>query len=223
MRSLNTLALGLCLSSALLDTAVAQVCDLTTIYGSNAGGNVGGAMYFNLVVTQPLAITGFDVNTSTAIGTPIGLQVWTTPNQYSGQILTPSAWTQIGQDDGSGVSAGQDQPSSIPLNGVAVLQPGNYGMALVAVGFAHRFTIGTPANQSYTNACLTYNAGAHGNTPFATGIVTPRVFNGTIRCRAAIGTFADFTSSLAAGPTPLTVSFSDTSYTSSAGGIVSSL
>jgi PKD repeat protein len=155
------------------------------------------------------------------MGLPLALQVYTTPNGYNGQILTPGSWTQVGVDNGAATSAGLDLPSVIPLQVPFLLFAGTYGIALVAPNFSHRITNGNGANQTYSNSCLQLNAGAATGQVFAGGILTPRVFNGTLQAAVAQGTYADFSASGPSGTTPLFVSFSDTSYTTTPGGVTS--
>jgi PKD repeat protein len=201
--------------------ARAQSCDLTTSYVSNGTGAVGGAVYFNLTVNQTLAITSFELNASSAAGTPIGLQVFLASNGFNGQILNPGAWTPVAADNGNAFAAGRGLPTLVPLSGVILLQPGSYGLALVSRGFGHRYATGNATNSFFANACLRIDMGAATDVPFAGSILPYRSWNGTIRAQAAIGNFADFASSTPSGPLPLRVSFTDLTYTSSAGGITS--
>lgn len=199
--------------------AQAQVCDLTTLFASTSSVTSGGVVYFNLTVANTVVISSFEVNTDVAPGLPLALQVYTAPNGYNGQILTPASWTRVGVDNGTATSAGLDLPSVIPMQVPILLFAGTYGMALVAPNFNHRVTNGNGANQSYSNSCLQLNAGAATGQVFAGGILTPRVFNGTLRASVAQGTYADFSASGPSGTTPLLVVFADDSYTTTPGGV----
>ncbi|MBK9387537.1 MAG: PKD domain-containing protein [Planctomycetes bacterium] len=218
MRLLTRLAVALgCLAAA----APAQVCDLTTSYTSNGTGAVGGAVYFTLTANQALAISSLELNASSPAGTPIGLQVFVAPNGFTGQVLNPGAWTPLAQDNGNAFAAGRGLPSLIPLSNVILLQPGIHGIALVARGFGHRYATGNPTNNFFSNSCMRIDMGAATDVPFSGSILGYRSWNGTIRAQAAVGNFADFTSTTPSGPLPLRLSFTDLSYTSSLGGITS--
>jgi PKD repeat protein len=213
-RALSALAALACLSA----TASAQ-CNLQTLYATNNGGSVGGAVYFDLNVTTGVRITAFNVNSTIAASTPIGLQVYTIPGTWVNQTGNPAAWTQVGQDNGTGVAAGANLPSLIPLQNAIILTPGSYGVALVAGAFNHSYTNGTGANQTYSNSCMTLTAGGATNAPFQAGPFTPRVWNGEIVASPAAGLFASFSASTTSGPTPLNVTFTDTSYSDQPGGV----
>lgn len=219
MRSLSALALAALTAGACTGSALAQTCDLTTTFNSGQGLQAPGTMVFNLTVNTPIVITGFEVNTNAPLGTPLPLSVWTTPNAYNGQLLNPGVWTQVGQDNGTGSAAGVNTPSPIPLQNPIILFAGSYGMALHAPTWTQRITVGNATNQSYSNACFSFQAGAGSTGLFAGNIVTPRVWNGTIRAQRAAGLYADFTAGTTSGTTPLTVSFSDASYTTSPTGV----
>jgi hypothetical protein len=166
--------------------AAANANTITTLFATNNGGSPGGAVYFDIVVgPNPITITGFDVNTSTAAGTPFGFQAWTIPNSYVGNTGNQGLWTQV--TTGSGVAAGTNLPSSVTLNNTFVLAAnGHYGITLILADAnggstaAHAYTNGTGANQAYSNADLSLSLGAASNTPFNAAPFTPRVWNGTI-------------------------------------------
>ncbi|MBL8901572.1 MAG: PKD domain-containing protein [Planctomycetes bacterium] len=214
-------ALGALAALAFAAATASAQCNLQTLYATNNGGSVGGAVYFDLNVTTGIRITGFDVNTTTAASTPIGLLVYTIPGTHVGNEGNPGAWTQVGQDNGTGVAAGSNVGSRIPLLNPIILTPGQYGIALVAQAFNHSYTNGTGANQVYTNGCMTLTAGSATNAPFQAGPFTPRVWNGEILATPAAGLFANFSASTTSGATPLNVTFTDTSFTDQPGGVTS--
>ncbi|MBK9385916.1 MAG: PKD domain-containing protein [Planctomycetes bacterium] len=220
MRSLHAFALAALAAGSFSASTQAQNCDLSTIFNSNAGLQAPGTVAFNLTVNTPIVISSFEVNTNATVGTPLPLSVWMTPNGYAGQLLNPGAWTQIGQDNGTGMAQGANIASPIPLQNPILLFAGTYGIALHAPTWTQRITNGTATNQSYTNACMTFQAGAGVTGLFTGSIVTPRVWNGNIRAQQAAGLYADFTAATPTGATPLTVSFADSSYTTSPGGVL---
>ncbi|MBK9388280.1 MAG: PKD domain-containing protein [Planctomycetes bacterium] len=219
MRSLYALTLAALSAGAFSAQVQAQACDLSTLFASNRDLAAGGTMVFNLTVNTPVVIVGFDVNTNATVGTPLPLSVWMTPNGYAGQLLTPSAWTQIGQDNGAGSAQGANFASPITLLNPIVLLAGTYGIGLHAPTWNQRHTAGTATNQAYSNACMSFAAGAGVSGLFTGSILTPRVWNGNLRTVNASGTYADFTAVNTSGPTPLAVSFSDTSFTTAPGGV----
>lgn len=202
---------------ALSAAPAAAQCDLTTLYATNNGGAVGGAVYFDLQITAPILVSGVDVNTTTAAGSPIGLTMYTTANTAFGNETNAGIWTSVATDNSSATSAGGNVPSTINFTSPVLMNPGNYGVALVASGpggsFNHSYTNGNGANQTYSNAFYTLNAGTASNTPF-TAVFTPRVWNGTIHCLPANGTYANFSATPASGATPLNVQFTDTTFSS---------
>lgn len=208
--------------AALAASATAQ-CDLTTLFAANNGGSVGGAVYFDITVHQGTRITGFDVNTSVTAGNPIGLTVYTIPGTYVGNSGNMGAWTQVGVDDGNAVAAAANTPSTINLATPFVLTPGTYGVTLVGSGvggsFNHRYSNGGASNQFYSNSFYDLTLGGASNTPFAASLFSPRIWNGTVHCSGATGIFCAFTADVTSGPEPLTVNFTDLTYSSDPGGV----
>ncbi|MBL8900665.1 MAG: PKD domain-containing protein [Planctomycetes bacterium] len=220
MRNLLRVPLALSALAVIAGTASAQF-SLQTLYGSNNFGNVGGAIYFDLNVTNTVRITQLDMNFTAALGTPVGVTVHTTAGTYNGNEGNPAAWTQVGIDNGTAVAQGQDLPTPVTLQTPILLTPGTYGMALVAAGSAHAYTNGTGTNQNYNDANIALALGSATNFPFAAPAFTPRVWNGEIYYTLGQGLFANFSASSTSGPTPLTVNFTDTTFTSDPGGVTS--
>ncbi len=197
-------------------TAKAQTTrKLTTLFASNNGGSPGGAVYFDLKVVKAIRITQLETNYGATLGTPVGIKVYTTPTTYVGKENNASAWTLVAQDNGSGKSAGLNKPTLLTLKTPLILKPGSYGVALVAVRSGHRYTNGNGTNQTYSNTDMTLNAGAATNVPFTGTIFKPRVWNGSIIYTPATGLFSDFSATPRKGKSPLTVKFTDLTYSSS--------
>jgi hypothetical protein len=154
---------------------------VSSVFVSNNGGSVGGAIYFNVNNAAPLYLTGLDINTSLTAGSPVLLDVYRTAvnGGYGGNEGNRAAWTPISA--GRGTSAGQDVATTVELTQPTLLQAGTYGIAIVARNFAHRYTNGTGANQTYNNADLTLTFGAASNVPFDGAPFSPRVGNVTFR------------------------------------------
>ena len=154
-------------------------CAETTFAAGN-GGNIGGNVFFDVTVTQPITVSGLLTHFSAAIGTPVGLTVWTAPSTYVGNELNAAAWTQAAVDNGASTSAGLSVPTPITFAAPLALTPGTYGFCLQASGSAHSYTNGTGTNQSAqsSNGVISLSLGAAQNTPFTSAPFTPRVWNG---------------------------------------------
>lgn len=147
---------------------------LTTAY---AGGNsCGGGVMFNITAIKNLKITGFDVSTTLAAGSPVPLTVYFIPNgTYLGNELNAGAWTTHGST--SAISAGQGNPTTeilpTPLN---IPAGATYAIYL---NYASAYTNGNGTNQVVSNADMTVNLGI-GMCGLFSGANNPRVFNGGI-------------------------------------------
>ena len=166
---------------------------LETLYAANNGGAVGGAVYFDLTVTQNVSISGLELNTSVN-GSPVGLEVYTIPTTYVGNAGSSAGWTLAASDDGTAIGAGAGSPTAINFLAPMTLAPGTYGIALIGdnsttgLQLDHDYTNGNGTNQNYASldGVLSLSAGAADNTPFAGGGFTPRVWNGKF-CHGAGG------------------------------------
>jgi PKD repeat protein len=195
-------------------TAQAQTT-LTTLFASNNGLSGNSMVFFDLTVKNPVRVTGFELNSYATVNSSLNLQVYSCATTYVGNETTASAWTQIGQDDGNAVGAGQDLPSAVTLQSPIVLQPGTYGMALIS-NQGHRYTNGDGTNQQFSDNFLQIDLGASASatTPFSSSPISPRVWNGSIVYTPAAGTYADFTADFQSGTTPLQVQFTDATFSS---------
>jgi PKD repeat protein len=210
---------ALCALALCAATAQAQN-KLTTIFASNNGLSGTSMVFFDVTVANPVRLTAFELNSYATVNAALNLQVYTCASTYVGNETNPSAWTQIAQDNGSAVGAGQDVPSAVTLQAPVLLPAGTYGMALVSNN-GHRYTNGNGTNQSYNDSFLTLNLGASAGatTPFTSSPITPRVWNGSIVYTPASGIYANFTATPVEGNSPLQVQFTDTSFTSDPNGV----
>ena len=151
-----------------------QPNQLVTTYANNNGGNIGGGVYFDLVINVPLTITSISANV-TGSGS---VDVLACPGGRTGNQTNAGAWTQVGSGTVTGAVAGV----ATPLTGMAPipLAPGTYGITFRGVGVSHNYTNGTGANQTYSTPEMTLNAGEASNAAFVAPLFTPRVVNGTI-------------------------------------------
>jgi len=186
MRRPLTLAL---IATGLVGAANAQNLPancVETLFATNNNGNVGGAVYFDLTVTQNISIAGLLHNTASI--DPVGITVFTTSGTYVGQENNMAAWTQVAEDDGLALAAGVDQPTAFTFVAPFSLAPGTYGIALMGDNFTTggqmtmNYTNGTGGNQNYASmdAVLSLSLGAATNVPFTGGVFSPRVWNGRL-------------------------------------------
>jgi PKD repeat protein len=166
-------------SSTVIKRVQVGVGSLTTLFAQNNAGSVGGIVYMDLTVKSPVSVNAFETNYNAAVGVAVGMVVYTTPTTYLGNEANMAAWTQVAMDNGTATSAGTNNPTSITLAAPFTLQPGKYGVALVAIGSGHTYTNGNGTNQAYSNADLDLALGAALNVPFTGTPFTPRVWNGT--------------------------------------------
>ncbi|MEZ6018013.1 MAG: hypothetical protein R3F49_23110 [Planctomycetota bacterium] len=160
---------------------VSPSCAVTTFNGGNLG-NVGGNVYFDMVLTQNASLSGIQANFTAAVGTPVGLTFYVTPTTYVGNELNQAAWTPVANDNGNALAQGWYYPTSVTFAAPLILPAGTYGVCLQASGSAWGYTNGNGANQSAmdANGVISLVLGAAQNTPFASAPFTPRVFNGAI-------------------------------------------
>lgn len=161
-------------SGNVIPLGATESANLATLFASNNGGNVGGAVYFDVTLTENAHWTGIDVNTSIAVGTALIADIYTCPTSYVGNTTNPAAWTP--RTAGHGIAAGVDLPSRIEFNQPPLLASGTMGVAVIARNFDHRYTNGTGGNQAYSNAEVSLALGEAASTPFGQ-TYSPRVAN----------------------------------------------
>ena len=157
----------------------AQTRCLQTInpFASNNGGSAGGIVYMDIDTKgNNLLLTDIHVNTGIGAGTAIGVEVYLCPTTYIGNETSAAAWTFAGSM--TGTAANQDEASI--TSGAACVAAGTYGMAILAVGFGHRYTNGSTVvgpNYTYSNPDLSLTLGKAQNTPFSSAPFSPRLGN----------------------------------------------
>jgi hypothetical protein len=143
-------------------------------FASDNGGSIGGVVYLDLDTRgHDLEITELVLNT-TATGS-VGVDVYLIPGTHVGNTGSPVGWALAGS--GSGVGAGVDQPTRIPLSSAVCAASGTYGLALVGVGLDHRYTSATGALQTFADQNIQLTVGAASNSPFSAAVFSPRIAN----------------------------------------------
>lgn len=171
-------------AAAVLAVAVSAQSPLTTLYSGGNGGAAEWTNFFNLTPNVGLAVTQFDLNVSSAVGTPGTIDVYLTApgGSYSGNEFNAGAWT-LAMSSSSFTSNGPGVATSAILTAPILLSPGQIGVAVRYRGVAMSYTNGTGANQVYSNTELTLSAGSSSSStsgPFTGGINNPRVWNGAV-------------------------------------------
>jgi PKD repeat protein len=202
--------------------AAAQCLNTINPFLSNNGGSVNGAVFFDLTVTSAVIVQSLTTNYGAAVNTPVGMQIYTIAGTYVGNTGSVAAWTLAGQDNGTSLCAGNNGVTNITLASPFTLNPGTYGVALIAIGSQHRYTNGVGTNQNFSDPFLAIAAGAAQNVPWSAGApIANRVWNGSICYLPAAGIFPNFTGTPLSGPVNTNVQFTDTTYTSDPGGVIS--
>ena len=159
---------------------------LPTVLGADTHTPAGGTAYFDLLALNDVWITGLDLNTNTAIGTGIIVDVYAAFGTFVGNTASPGIWAP--QTAGHGVAATLDTPSRVTFNApirLGALQP--IGVAVVARNFTHSTTTGNGANQAHGDANLAFTAGAVTTGRFAGALSSPQVPNFTLQYRTDSG------------------------------------
>lgn len=154
-------------------------CYLETVFGANSSGSVGGVVYMDLTIgDDDLTILGLDLNTSLDGLDPFQIELWTRPGGYVGGECKVNEWTLVAIGNGSG--RGLDAQSRVIFQTPPTLNAGDtVGVALVAVGADHQFTIGTGSNENYSDNFMSVRLGAADDVPFSQcAPPSPRVWNG---------------------------------------------
>lgn len=158
---------------------------LTTLYNRNNGGSNGGAVYFDIVVgPNPIEILSLATNTAD-LNIAFDMDIYMRAGTSVGFESSIAGWSVV--STASGIAAGANVPTNMSLSTTFVLAPNTtYGVALDILGtlvghdYSGTGTNPAPGALQYSNADLTLNLGAAGNTPFSGAPFRPRIWNGTI-------------------------------------------
>ncbi len=152
---------------------------ITTLFGSNGG------LRGNMVDITPrvdLWITSIDIN-ATLAGSPTNVDIWYYVGTCVGHDKNPKGWTLL--DSGTGVAAGLDMPTSIPLpnaSGFTFKKGQVYGLYFDMTNYPNSYMNYTKNIQpTYSNPDIVLKPYyAKGDPAFFGNTFTPRVWNGTI-------------------------------------------
>jgi hypothetical protein len=181
----------ICLASLAL-ASILPAQSLTTTFADNNGRSVTPPVnLFDVTVLRPggLRVVALDVNSMAAATTVIEIDVYFTPNTYVGVEQNAAAWVKV--SSGRGIAAGRSQPTAIDVADFT-LPPGTNGLGIHFKNGGSAYTNGTGTNQNYGNADLTLQLGSVSGAFFTGGILTPRVWNGTIHYHAGNATFGTY-------------------------------
>jgi hypothetical protein len=162
--------------------------ELATVqpYAPTGSGPSAGAVYFDLTVTNQggVKMEQVELNLTGPAGVSVSLSVWTRPTgSYVGNNHAMSGW--IVGTNGSGVTAGPNQPTLIDVTDVQV-PVGTYGICLAVYGAGHAFTAGNGSNETYSNAAIAMSCGEASTGLFGGTFSAPIVWNGKLKyCAAA--------------------------------------
>ncbi|MBI5852458.1 MAG: PKD domain-containing protein [Planctomycetes bacterium] len=223
MKAISSFVAGTALAFALATPASAQfsLCTFGTPFPGGNGGSSGWVVMFDVNVTGGFIINSLDCNVSGAAGVAVSLEVYRIPGTYVGSETVPGNWTLISTDSGGVLSAGVTNATNFPLAIPIVMTPGSYGLGVRVIGSGQTYTNGNGSNQTVSDTFMTLSLGKAVAGLFTGTINTPRVWNGCIRYTPATGLYPSFSGTPTSGASPLNVQFTDTTYTSDPGGILS--
>jgi hypothetical protein len=155
---------------------------LGTLTNGATSTSTGAGAYFDANVTNPagIVVCAIDHKTTAALGAPISVEIYMIPNTYVGSHLTPAAWGLVATGTGTGLGSGAAiLPAPITLSNPFFLPFGSHGLFVrTTVGGSPQYSSGA---NTFSNADLTLTTGAVQGTPFVSGLLTPRTWNGVLR------------------------------------------
>jgi hypothetical protein len=193
----NVLATLFAASAATLGLAQSP---LTTAFAGGNSGNVGGGLYFDLQILTTVTLTQIDINSTLAAGTALNFEVHLGPTTYVGNTASAALWAPVAT--ASGTLSGLGVPSVGVLTPIApltdiTLAPGNYGVALRALGHDWAYTNGVTctsttvpgscANSLFNRTEMILRAGAAQNAFLTGGVFSPRIINCNIHYTPPVG------------------------------------
>ena len=152
-----------------------------TLFAANNGGAFGGAVYFDVLSTQNVSISGLTTNTAEQ-GNLFEVEVWTKNGTFAGFEDMPGAWSLAATGLSNMAAGGLNNQTGVDLLTPINLTPGRTGFAIIMIGaVGHDYTNGSGADV-FTSAdgVLTIEAGTASNAAFTSPIFNPRIWNGTL-------------------------------------------
>ena len=148
---------------------------LTTSFATNNGCSAG--VMFDITASNPVSITGFDVNTSSSVGTATTLNVYYIANNtFLSNSGNQGLWTLHASVNA--ISAGAAAPTVISLpSSIDIASGETYA---IYIEYAANYITGNGTNQVYGNSDITITAGYGLCSPFELIPNSPRVFSGTV-------------------------------------------
>ena len=151
-------------------------------------GNAGGAVYFNMTVTNTFTWTQFQYVSSDATpttGISSAFNIYFGPSQWQGNVsANPGPWILIGTSTPVPVVGGVDEIVTGVISGAGpntgntvTFAPGTYGIALQAVGHSWGYQNGL---FTFTDPNVSVTTGGASNLPFTLPTFSPRSVNGAM-------------------------------------------
>jgi hypothetical protein len=137
--------------------------------------------FFDLTINTAVTFQGVSFPTLTPIGQAVGMQMW---------VTNPGTTTHVGNEGNqalwslaaSGTTAIPEQPGApaVCFTAGATLQPGTYGIALIAQNTQNLFSYNNGLPHTVSNTEMTATLGSTVYGGFAAGGLVNYVFNGTL-------------------------------------------
>ena len=149
-------------------------------------GNPNGAVYFNMTVNS--VVTWDELEYVSSDATPSGavssFEIYFGPSQWQGSVSNNSQWILVGQSAPVTLTGGADETvvgvisgAGANSGGTVTFGPGNYGIALVAVGHSWGYQNGV---FNFSDSNLSITTGGASNAPFSLPTFQPRSINGNL-------------------------------------------
>ena len=203
------------LLTALAAPLSGQFCVTTTFSHNN--GQAGNM--FDITALNPVLIDDFTCNLDSGTHN-IEIYVVTAGTSWQPVAQNASAWTLIGTTTVTSAGAGNPTPLGLSLGHLipAGTSQGFYLTATTGSDFNYTNSSTPVGSVAASDSNLEILVGAGKAANFGTTYM-PRIWNGTLCYTPGSGIFASFDSANTSGNAPLTVNFTDTSFSSAAGGI----
>jgi len=144
---------------------------LTTTWA--AGNSFDGNM-FDVIATNTITISSFDVN----IGGATTVEVYYRPGSWVGNNMSSAGWTLLGSYDAP--TGGVGTPTPVPIGGLVINAGETYGLYVTTIASGSMsYSNIPPATPPYSDPNITIDGGQGGAYPFALGNAN-RMWNGNL-------------------------------------------